>query len=121
MPEALLTVRGANLLSHLMLDVCALLGIEKLNTTAYHPECDGMVEWFNRMLKTMLHKRAAQFGVQWDKHLAAILRAYHNTPHETMKNHHSYCMAGIAGPQQKLHLYHLRILLPCQLQTTERS
>ena len=61
-PEALLSDRGANLLSHLMLDVCRLLGIEKLNTTAYHPECDGMVERFNRTLKSMLRKRAAQFN-----------------------------------------------------------
>ncbi len=32
-PEALLSDRGTNLLSHLMRDVCELLGIEKLNTT----------------------------------------------------------------------------------------
>ena len=36
-PEALLSDRGANLLSHLMQDVCKLLGIKKLNTTSYHP------------------------------------------------------------------------------------
>ena len=53
-PEALLSDRGTNLLSHLMKDVCKLLGIEKLNTTAHHPECDGAVERFNRMLKNML-------------------------------------------------------------------
>ena len=33
-PEALLSDRGTNLLSHLMLDVCRLLGIEKINTTS---------------------------------------------------------------------------------------
>jgi len=49
-PEALLSDQGTNLLSHLMSDVCARLGIIKLNTTAYHPECDGMVERFNRTL-----------------------------------------------------------------------
>ena len=43
-PEAVLTDRGTNLLSHLMLDICSKLGITKMNTTAYHPECDGMVE-----------------------------------------------------------------------------
>ena len=63
-PEALLSDRGTNLLSHLMLDICRLLGIEKLNTT-YHPECDGMVERFNRTLKSMLRKRATQFNKQW--------------------------------------------------------
>ena len=57
-PEAVLTDRGTNFLSHLMLDVYFKLGITKLNTTAYHPECDGMVERFNRTLKSMLRKRA---------------------------------------------------------------
>lgn len=42
-PEALLSDRGSNLLSHLMRDVCEMLGVKKLNTTAYHPQCDGMV------------------------------------------------------------------------------
>ena len=49
-PEALLSDRGTNLLSYLMKDVCSFLGIKKLNTTAYHPQCDGMVERFNRKL-----------------------------------------------------------------------
>ena len=84
-PEALLIDRGANLLSHLKLDVCALVGIEKLNTTAYHPECDGMIEWFNCTLKTMLRKRAVQFGAQWDKHLAAVLWAYRNIPRDNQR------------------------------------
>ena len=57
-PECLLSDRGANLLAHLMRDVCELLGIKKLNTTSYHPQCNGMVERFNRTLKTMLRKHA---------------------------------------------------------------
>jgi len=93
-PEALLTDRGANLLSHLVLDVCALLGIEKLNTTAYHPQCDGMVERFNRTLKAMLRKRAAQFGSQWDKQLSGVLWAYRNTPHETTGEKPSFLLFG---------------------------
>ena len=74
--EALLSDHGANLLSHLMLDVCRLLGVEKLNTMSYHPECDGMVEHFCRTLKTMLRKRAVHFGSQWDRHLPVLLWAY---------------------------------------------
>ena len=38
-PNALLSDRGANLLSHLMRDVCQLLGITKLNTTAPSRPC----------------------------------------------------------------------------------
>lgn len=29
------------------MDVCKMLGIPKLNTMVYHPQCDGMVEQFN--------------------------------------------------------------------------
>ena len=82
-PESLLSDRGTNLLSHLMMDVCKLLGIRKLNITAYHPECDGMVERFNRILRTMLRKHASRFGNQWDRFLSGVLWAYRNTPHES--------------------------------------
>ena len=81
--EALLSDRGTNLLSHLMMDLCKLLGIKKLNTTAYHPQCDGMVERFNWTLKTTLRKHAATFGNQWDQYLPGLLWAYRNTPHES--------------------------------------
>ena len=71
--EALLSDRGTNLLSHVVLDVCELLGIKKLNTTAYHPQCDGLVERYNRTLKTAQRKHAARFGKQWDKLLPGVL------------------------------------------------
>ena len=93
-PEALLSDRGSNLLSSLMLDVCELLDIEKLNTTSYHPECDGMVERFNRSLKTMLRKRDAQFGNQWDRHLPGLMWAYRNAPHDTTGEKPSFLLFG---------------------------
>ena len=33
----LVSDRGANFLSHLLQEVCGLMGIHKMNTTAYHP------------------------------------------------------------------------------------
>ena len=48
-PEVLLSDRGTNLLSHLMLDMCKMMGIDKINTTAYHPQCDGAVERFRKI------------------------------------------------------------------------
>ena len=80
-PEALLSDRGTNMLSHLMKDICELLGIKKLNTTAYYLECDGAVERFNRTLKSMLRNQAATHGSQWDQYMHGVLWAYHNTPH----------------------------------------
>ena len=94
-PEALLSDRETKLLSHLMLDVCKLLGIKKLNTTAYHPQCDGMVERFNRTLKTMIRKHVTDFGKQWDQYLPGLLWAYRNTPHESTGEKPSYLLFGI--------------------------
>ena len=90
-PEALLSNRGANLLSHLMLDVWHLLGIQKLSTTAYHPQCDSWVERF----KSMLRKQAAKFGAQWDKCLPGVLWAYTSTPHESTKETPSFLLFGM--------------------------
>ena len=93
-PEALLSDRGTNLLANVVQDVCQLLGITKLNTTAYHPQCDGMVERLNRTLKSMLRKHAMKFGNQWDCYLSGVLWAYRNTPHEATKEKPSYLLFG---------------------------
>ena len=94
-PESLLSDRGTNLLSCLVLDVCKMLGITKLNTTAYHPQCDGAVERFNRTLKTILRKHAARFGNQWDTYLPGVLWAYRNTPHTSTKEKPSFLLFGL--------------------------
>ena len=94
-PDALLSDRGTNLLSHLMQDVCQLLGVTKLNTTAYHPQCDGMIERLNRTLKAMIRKHVAKFGSQWDQYLAGVLWAYRNTPHEATQEKPSFLLFGV--------------------------
>ena len=94
-PDALLSDRGANLLAHVMTDMCELLGVKKLNTTSYHPQCDGMVERLNRTLKAMLRKHVAKFHSQWDRFLPGVLWAYRNTPHESTKEKPSFLLFGI--------------------------
>lgn len=94
-PEALLSDRGANLLSHLVLDLCKLLGITKLNTSSYHPQCDGAVERFNRTLKQILRRHVARFGRQWDRYLPGILWAYRNTPHSSTGEKPSFLLFGV--------------------------
>ena len=46
----LLSDRGTNLFSDLILDICQLTGMKKLNTTCCHPQTDGLVENFNKTL-----------------------------------------------------------------------
>ena len=93
-PEALLSDRGTNLLSILMQDVCKLLGIKKLNTTAHHLQCDGMIERLNRTFKTMLRKQVAKLGKEWDAYLPGALWAYRNIPHTSTGEKPSYLLFG---------------------------
>ena len=93
-PEALLSDRGTNLLSFLMKDICKMLGIGKLNTTASHPQCNDAVERFNRTLKSMLRKHTAKFGMQWDQYISGVVWAYHNTPHSSTGKKPSFLLFG---------------------------
>lgn len=75
-PTELLSDRGANFLSNLMLEVYDLMGIHKVTTTAYHPQTDGLVERFNRTLTKMLAKTVKANGKDWDLYLPYVLFAY---------------------------------------------
>ena len=82
-PNELLSDRGANMLSSLMLTICELVGMKKINTTSYHPQTDGLVEKMNRTLRAMIAKHAHRFGPQWDLYLQLLLFAYRVEPQET--------------------------------------
>ena len=73
-----------------MKDIYRLLAIKKLNTTAYHPQRNGMIECFNHTLKIVLRKHVDVFGNQWDKFLPGVLWAYRNTFHDTMEKKPSF-------------------------------
>ena len=49
-PSQLLSDRGLAFLSNLVQEVCAVMRMKKINTTAYHPQTDGLVERFNHTL-----------------------------------------------------------------------
>lgn len=82
-PEQLLSDRGANFLSELILEICKLLGIEKLNTSGYHPQTNGMVEKFNSTLTGILSKCVEKHGCDWDVQLPYVMFAYRVAVHES--------------------------------------
>lgn len=120
-PEALLSDRGANL-SHLTLEVCKSLGICKLNTTAYHPQCDGMVECFNCTLKAMLRKYAedlAENGIVTFQDFCG-LTVTHPTS-QLVKDLHSLYLEWIVDPQVKPASCHPQSPNPAMWMTIEKS
>ena len=74
-PRQLLSERGPSFLSKLLLEICSVMGVKKVNTSAYHPQTNGLVERFNRTLIDMLSK-TVQLGVEWDERLPYVLFAY---------------------------------------------
>ena len=66
-PEELLSDRGANFLSDLIQSVCKILGVRKINTSAYHPQTDGLVERFNSTLIGMISKCCEIRQHDWDE------------------------------------------------------
>ena len=75
-PSELLSDRGQAFLSGLLKEVEQLLGYKKVNTSAYHPQTDGLVKRFNRTLTAMLAKTVERGGKDWDQRLPFVLFAY---------------------------------------------
>ncbi|CAM4631962.1 unnamed protein product [Lepidochelys olivacea] len=85
LPREILTDQGTNFTSKLFCQVCALLGIKKLQTSVYHPQTDGLVERFNRTLKGMLRRFPTQDLRQWDQLLPPLLLAIREVPQASTK------------------------------------
>ena len=54
MPEQLHSDKGKQFEGTLIKELCKILNISKSRTTSYHPQCDGLVERFNRTLQDMI-------------------------------------------------------------------
>ena len=93
-PRQLLSDRGTSFLSKVMMEVYKLLGTHKVNTTAYHPQGDGLVERMNRSLLNMLSKSADSNGSNWDERLPFILFAYRASTQESTKESPFYLLYG---------------------------
>ena len=55
-PSTIIHDRTPEFLSDVLQDTAFILGIKQLPTSPSHPQCDGLVERFNRTLKLMLSK-----------------------------------------------------------------
>ena len=70
-PEDITSDRGPQFTSVLWAECNKLLGIHHKMTTAYHPQCNGMVERFHRQLKASLKARASD--TDWFAELPIVL------------------------------------------------
>jgi transposase InsO family protein len=93
-PKKLLTDNGTNFRSTLMKEVLRLLGVHKLWTTPYHPQCDGMVERWNRTACDMISKYVDVQQRNWDRYVGLVTHAYNSSYHPTVMNLPHFLMFG---------------------------
>ena len=82
-PTKIIHDRTAEFLSDVLQDTAAILGLKQLPTSGGHPQTDGLVERFNRTLKSMLTKLVEARGKNWDRLLCPVLLAYRTIPHSS--------------------------------------
>lgn len=81
-PLRILSDQGAEFTSEMFAELCRLMKIDKVRSTPYHPQVNGMLERFHRTLNTMLAKVVSEHQRDWHEHLPAVLAAYRATVHE---------------------------------------
>ena len=80
-PEVILTDQGANVLSVLFANVCKLLQIKKIQTTAFHPESNGSLERGHKVHVEYLRLYIAEEQRDWDEWIAYAMYVYNATTH----------------------------------------
>ncbi|MCP4493990.1 MAG: transposase family protein, partial [Gammaproteobacteria bacterium] len=92
-PRQILSDRGPNFMSQLMKDVYHICNVRKVNTTPYHPQCDGLTENFNGTLT----KTLAKYGTanqDWPALLPFALFAYRTSMHSSTQETPYFAMFG---------------------------
>ena len=71
------------------------MGTVKINTSGYHPQCNGLVEKFNgTLVVNMLSKSVTKYGQDWDAHLPYLLFAYRVAVQESTQASPFYLLYG---------------------------
>ena len=79
-PNTLLSDRGANLLSKIVLEVCRIMQTHKLNTSSYAPQTNAIQERCNAVILDTISHYINECHTDWDQYLNAIQFAYRTTP-----------------------------------------
>ncbi len=84
-PAKLLSDRGTGFMSKLLGELLIWLDVKKVNTTAYHPQTNGMVERFNQTLIGILRTITDVREGTWSEYLAPATFAYNSSVQHTLQ------------------------------------
>ena len=80
MPKILLSDQGSNFESSILCQTLEAFSIKKSQTTAYHPQGDGMIARFNCSLLQMV-RSYVNYHAEWERYLPLVLFAYRTAGH----------------------------------------
>ena len=78
-PQKLLLDQGTKFTRDVITAMCKLLGIEKIRTTPYHPQTNGLAERVHQTLQRMIGKLNLEKHQKWPEHIGSVLIAYKAT------------------------------------------
>ena len=80
-PQTLLTDQGSNFLSESFANVCKLLRVKRIKTSAYHPQTNGALKRRHRVLVEYLTCYTLENQTDWDKWITYAAFEFNTTPH----------------------------------------
>jgi transposase InsO family protein len=83
-PEELITDQGSAFISDLFENLCYQLGIDKIFTTAYHPQGNGVNERMHATLYNILRSLTGRNPYEWKKQLPYALFIYRTSYHKAI-------------------------------------
>lgn len=93
-PRTLLSDRGTNFLSSLIQEVCKIFRIQKLTSSSYRPQTQGLVERYNGTLIQSLSMYVNKDQTDWDLYIPSVLFAYRVSPSAATQETPFYLLYG---------------------------
>eukprot|EP00731_Ephydatia_muelleri_P006450 Em0003g698a len=82
-PKVLTSDNGSEFRNDLEMGLAKALGVKRIYTTPYHPQCNGTDKRFNQTLQNMLVKFIMDKKDVWDGFLDTCVYAYNTSVHES--------------------------------------
>jgi hypothetical protein len=93
-PQVLSSDRGTNFMSALFQEMCKLLQVKRISSTAFNPKMQGKVERFHAGLNQATSHYVNKYGNDWDDYVDYALKVHRATPHSVTKYSPYYLFYG---------------------------